>query len=108
MTSGRRWTVHDRFGNAIYLTEERWEHIIEAINHPEMDGYEEELKETIQRGQRKQDLLNPQKYRYSRAFDSLPEYNTHMVAIVLFRFMEEDGTIQPNNYIVTAYMKEVG
>ena len=47
MTNGRRWTVYDRFGNAIYLTEERWEHITEPINHPEMAEYEEELKETI-------------------------------------------------------------
>jgi hypothetical protein len=108
MIDGRRWTIHDRHGNAIYLTDERWAHIIEAINHPEMEAYEEELQETIQRGQRKQDSLNPQKYRYSRAFDTLPEYNTHIVAIVLFRFTEENGTIQPNNYIVTAYMKEVG
>lgn len=108
MTTPRRWTVHDRYGNAIYLTEERWEHITEPINHPEMADYEEELKETIRRGQRKQDTINPQKYRYSRAFDSLSDYNTHIVAIVLFRFSEENGTLLPNNYIVTAYMKEVG
>jgi len=26
--SGKRWTVYDRDGNPIYLTEERWEHIV--------------------------------------------------------------------------------
>ena|SRR3712207_5506470 len=108
MAGGRRWTIRDRYGNDIYLTEERWEHITEPINHPEMAGYEDKLKETIRRGQRKQDMLNPQKYRYSHVFDALPEYNTHIVAIVLFRFTEADGTILPNNYIVTAYMKEIG
>lgn len=108
MTDGKRWTVRDRYGHEIYLTQERWEHIIEPMNHPEMEDFEEALKETIQRGQRKQDSLNPQKYRYSRAFDHLPEYNTHIVAIVLFRFTDAQGTIVPNNYIVTAYMKEVG
>ena len=61
MTAGKRWQVRDRYNNEIYLTEERWEHITAPINHPEMADYEEALKETIWRGQRKQDLLNPQK-----------------------------------------------
>jgi hypothetical protein len=45
--------VRDRYGNDIYLTEERWQHIIEPMNHPEMADYEKELEETIRRGQRK-------------------------------------------------------
>lgn len=53
-------------------------------------------------------MFNGQKYRYSLAFDTLPEYNTHIVAIVLFRFTDNNGVIMPNNYIVTAYMKEIG
>lgn len=51
MPDGKRWTVHDAYGNAIYLTQELWEHIIEPFNHPEMSDYEEHLKETIRRGQ---------------------------------------------------------
>lgn len=39
-----RWTVRDHFGNEIYLTRERWEHIVEPINHPEMEEFEEHLK----------------------------------------------------------------
>lgn len=39
MTAGRRWTVRDRYGNDIYLTHERWKHIIEPINHPDMSDY---------------------------------------------------------------------
>jgi hypothetical protein len=108
MQSGKRWTVSDKHGNQIYLTQERWQHITEPINHPEMIDYEEELKETIRLGQRVQDALNPQKYRYSMAFENLAEYNTHMVAIVLFRFREQTGEVVPNNYIVTAYQKEIG
>jgi hypothetical protein len=39
----------------------------------------------------------------------LGEENTHIVAIVLFRFREGDGGRPvPNNYIVTAYQKEIG
>lgn len=104
-----RWTVRDHFGNEIYLTCERWEHIVEPINHPEMEEFEGHLKKTIRSGKRKQDTLNPQKYRYVKEFENLAEDNTHIIAIVLFRFKEgEVGEPAPNNYIVTAYQKEIG
>jgi hypothetical protein len=62
----------------------------------------------IQAGQQKQDSLNPQKYRYVKAFDDLASDNTHIIAIVLCRFSEGDkGKPIPNNYIVTAYQKEI-
>ena len=71
-----------------------------------MSAYEEQLKETIQSGTRQQDPLNPLKYRYVNAFEGLAEANTHIVAIVLFRFSaDEAGNLSPNNYIVTAYQK---
>lgn len=106
--SGRRWTVTDRYANEIYLTEERWHHIIEEINHPELAAYEAYVRHTVQVGRRKQDVLNPQKYRYHWAYDDLPAFNTHIVVIVLFRFTEDlEERPAANNYIVTAYMKEV-
>jgi len=90
------------------IASDTWEHIIEPINHPEMLLYEEQLKTAIRSGRRKQDPFNPQKYRYSHAFGDLVEDNTHIVVIVLFRFIEgEDGKPFPNNYIVTAYQKAV-
>ena len=105
----KRWTVRDHYGNTIYLTDERWEHIIEPINHPEMFNYERELQETLRIGKRKQDSLNPQKYRYSKAFAHLVDDNTHIVAIVLCRFREDAaGKPVTNNYVVTAYQKEIG
>ena len=105
----KRWTIYDRFGNVIYLTQERWEHIVQSLNHPEMMAYESHLKETIRSGQRKQDTLNPYKYRYVKEFADLAEDNTHIIAIVLFRFSEgEEGKPVVNNYIVTAYQKEIG
>lgn len=57
MTDPIRWTVNDKLGNSIYLTQERWGHIIESINHPEIEYYEEELKETVRTGTRKRDSL---------------------------------------------------
>lgn len=108
MAADRRWMHSDRYGNDIYLTHERWEHIVDPISHPEMSAYEEHLKETIRAGKRKQDPLNPQKFRYFKAFDDLAEDNTHIIAIVLFRFSEgPDGEPVPNNFIVTAYQKEI-
>lgn len=108
-TTGIRWKTHDRHGNEIYLTHERWRHIIASINHPDMVNHEEYLKVTIQYGRRKQDSLNPQKYRYTNAFVDLPADNTHITAIVLFRFREgSNGNPISNNYIVTAYQKRIG
>jgi hypothetical protein len=75
MSPGRRWSVHDANGNPIYLTEERWEHIVEG--HPEMTRHESELRETVRLGTRSQDSLNPQKFRYLRPFRSLWGDNTH-------------------------------
>jgi hypothetical protein len=109
MAAGKRWTVQDRYDNEIYLTQERWEHIIAPYNHPEMLVYEDHLQEVICSGIRQQDTLNPQKYRYTKAFDDLAADNTHIVAIVLFRFgVDHVGIPVPNNYIVTAYQKEIG
>jgi hypothetical protein len=52
--------------------------------------------------------LNPLKYRYTKAFADLFADNTHIVAIVLFRFREDETyTLRSNNYIVTAYQKEL-
>ncbi len=108
MSAHRRWVVRDHYGNDIYMTDERWEHIIQPMNHPEMSAFEEHLKETIQSGRRRQDLLNPQKYRYIKAFDDLVEDNTDIVVIVLFRFSEDaESGIVANNYVVTAYQKEI-
>jgi len=109
LTSDIRWTAKDRYGNEIYITDERWEHIVDSFNHPEMKAYEEHLKSTIGLGTRSQDPLNPQKYRYIKEFGDLVEDNTHIVAIVLFRFGTDNyGRPVSNNYIVTAYQKEMG
>jgi hypothetical protein len=109
MTDGKRWSARDSYGNMLYLTQERGDHIIDPRNHPEMASYEEHLQLTIRKGTQRQDPLNPQKYRYSMKFDDLAEDNTHVVAIVLFGFSRDaSGNPEPNNYIVTAYQKEIG
>lgn len=106
-TGGKRWTVRDRYGHSIYLTQKQWEHIIAPTNHPEMVDYEDHLKETIRLGQRRQEPLNPRKYRYVRYFDLLDGSN-HIVAIVLFRFdIDENGRTVENNFVATAFFKHI-
>ena len=104
--SAKRWTVHDRDHSPIYLTQERWAHIL--AGHPEMAPFEGHLQITLKRGRRRQEALNPRKYRYTQQFDDLPEEFTHMVAIVLFGIdVDERGTTATNNYVATAFMKHI-
>ena len=55
MAEGKMWTQRDRFGNDIYLTRERWRHIIDPDNHPEVELYFDYVRETIRLGRRHQD-----------------------------------------------------
>ncbi len=106
--SGKRWTVQDREGNPLYLTDERWRHITDAENHPEMANYEGHLKTTLQNGRRRQEPLNPRKYRYSHPFDDLPDDFNHVVAIALFGFdVNDQGETIPNNFVATAFLKHI-
>ncbi len=73
-----------------------------------MAEFEDHLKSTIQKGRRRQEPLNPRKYRYSDAFDDLPEDLNHVVAIALFGFdVDENGETIPNNFVATAFLKHI-
>lgn len=107
-SEGKRWTVNDRDGHPIYLTHERWQHIIDSTNHPEMEDYEAYLKKTIRDGRRRQEPLNPRKYRYTHAFKDLPDDSNHIVAIVMFGFdIDEQGKTTPDNFVATAFLKHI-
>lgn len=80
-----KWTVQDRFGNAIYLTEERWRHILES--RPELEPHFDRFLETLR--------------------ELLPE-NNHLVVIVIFKTrLDEDGNYVPNNFVVTGWAKYI-
>ena len=105
---GKRWTLQDRDGNSIYLTEERWHHITEPDNHPEVAEYEDALKTAVQRGRRRQEPLNPRKYRYAYPVEDSPDGFNHIVVIVLFGFdVDERGATIPNNFVATAFLKHI-
>ena len=106
MTRGKIWTQRDRLGNDIYLTHERWRHIIEAHNHPETEPYFEYVRETIRLGRRRQDPYDPHGYRYYLAFPDLPDYNTHVVVCPPFRLVPEpNGTVRAEKFVTTAYIQ---
>ena len=108
MAGGKRWTVQDKDDNSIYLSEERWLHIVGSDNHPEMLDFEEQLKATISQGRRRQEPLNPRKYRYTLAADDLPDDSNHVVAIVVFGFeVDARGRTTANNYVATAFFKHI-
>ena len=93
-----QWALRDRYHNDIYLTEERWLHILDG--HDELTDRLDDVLDTIKLGQRTQDALEPQKYRYYRAYDDLMYGFNHIVVVVLFK-ISADGL--SNNFIVTAW-----
>ena len=96
--------VHDRRGNEIYITNERWEHIYER--HPEIIGYEGHVLKTLRSGRRKPQLLEPDMFKYSRFYDDLPENHTQIIVVVKFgQKIDEQGQVKANNFVITAYMK---
>jgi len=97
-----RDNIRDRWGNEIYLTDERWAHIVET--HEEMINHRRQVLMTVGAGQRHQDAFDPTKYKYSKRFRVLPEGFTHLVVVVKFAWREErQGLATPNNFILTAY-----
>lgn len=97
-----KWTVQDRYGNTIYFTEERWQHILES--RPELEPYLEHFLDTLRTGHRRQEPLIPNEYRYYKRFDELLPENNHLVVIVVFKTrLGEDGKYTPNNFVVTGW-----
>ena len=94
--------VRDQYGNEIYITEERWRHIV--TGHHEMRNNFEYLLKTIRTGKRKQDRENPAKFLYTRRFKHLPPETVLMVA-VKFDFIRTVRRNLPNNFVLSAYFR---
>jgi len=94
--------VRDRVGNEIYLTDERWQHIIEF--HPEMVDHRQQLFSTIKTGRRMQDALDPTLYTYSCYIEDLEKGFNHVVVVVKFGFTTNG---RQNNFVLTAFQKFV-
>lgn len=94
--------VRDQYGNEIYITEERWQHII-AGHHEMRDNFEYLLK-TLRTGKRKQDRENPKKFLYTRRFQHLPPETVLMVAVKC-DFIRTVGGNLANNFVLSAYYR---
>lgn len=100
------WTVQDKYNNTIYLTEERWQHILES--RPELEQFSDKFLETIRSGRRRQEALIPNEYRYYMQFDNLlPENNHIIVKVVFMTQIDEKGNYIPNNFVVTGWAKYI-
>jgi|SRR3990167_11116854 len=89
--------TYDKRRNLIYLTNERWDHIVET--HPEMKNFKKELIDTIKKGSRKQDPFDQTKHKYYKRFHNLEKGFNHIIAVVKFKTVKE----KKNNFILTAY-----
>jgi len=103
MPNGKIWTQRDRYGNEIYLTPERWIHITDPENHPEVGPYQIHVRETIWQGLRKQHPLIANAYKYYREFDDLP--NDIVVVVIFKSSVDATGRTHRENFIVTAYLQ---
>ena len=98
--------ITDKYGNDIYITDEHWEHIYKR--HPEIIGFEQSVIKTIRTGDRKEMMLEPGVFRYSKTFLNLPNSHSHIVVIIKFeQQLASNHTINENNFVITAYMKQV-
>jgi hypothetical protein len=93
---GKAWTVRDRYGDEVYLTWERWGHILEF--HPTMVPFFDELQYTVRAGKRRQDQALPYKHFYVHSFDNLPVDSNVIVAVVLVNVRTGE------RFVTTAYM----
>lgn len=102
----QRWTVRDRYGNTIYLTEERWQHIL--ASRPEMEPHFELFLDTLRTGRRQQDSLIANEYRYFKRHAELLPGNNVLVVVVIFRSgIDAVGRTVSNNFVVTGWANYV-
>lgn len=96
-----KWVTCDREGREIYLTEERWNHIISR--HGELREHRDDVLETVRKGQRQQPQ-DPQMYVYRSPCHNLHPPLNGILVVVTFRFQQnEQGEMMPNNFIITAW-----
>lgn len=97
-------SLKDKFGNQIYITDERWEHIHKR--HPETIGYEKQIIKTVRSGDRSQLPLEPDVFKYKKSFNNLTEPHTQIVVIVKFSHkINQNRKATKNNFVITAFMK---
>ena len=95
-----RWTVKDRQNREVYMTRERWEHII--TKHSELRGRREEVLRTVREGKRRQTKRDPQTYCYQMKSQNLPKPYNKILVFVAFRYQHGEEPSE-NNFVTTAW-----
>jgi hypothetical protein len=97
-----KWVVFDRYGNQIYLTQERWNYILRY--HSQLDGLLDEVIDTLHKGRRHQQPEDPNRYKYYQYCIALPPDDNTIVVVVKFATqIRSDGTYVANNFVITAW-----
>lgn len=89
--------VQDKYGNVIYLTDERWEHIVER--HPVLKDHKEKVLSVVRSSDHSRHDVKWNVFLYRKAFVEVSPLHTHIEVAVVF----DTKLGQPNNFIVTAY-----
>lgn len=94
----KRWT-----GREIYLTQERWDHILSK--HEELSGRLDEVLKTIRLGRRKQTKRDPRTFIYYRQVQNLPEpYDTILVFVAFrYNYIRYKYKLIVNNFVTKAW-----
>ncbi len=90
--------IQDRYGYVIYLTDERWGHIIER--HPVLKDHKVKVLSTVRSGSRSRDDFEWNVFYYRKAFSGISPVHTHIEVAIIF----ETKLGKPNNFVVTAYL----
>lgn len=80
-----------RRDSRIELTDEIRFHIV--TYHPELEDYREDVLDTIRKGRRRQDAMEPEKCKSVKRFNKLHMGCTHLVVVV---------KMIRNNFVLTA------
>jgi hypothetical protein len=62
--------------------------------HPELEEFQEDVLDAIRKGTRRQDPIDPHKYKYLHPVEDLPFGLTHIVVVV---------RIAARKFVLTAY-----
>ena len=92
-----REEVIDKLGNGVYLTDERWQHIVSE--HSKLRGCRNEVLSAVRSGKRKQDQWFLDKFYYNKKFLTAQGRIKEIEVVVIFRWKVNT----PNNFILTAY-----
>lgn len=93
--------VMDKWGHEIYLTDERWRHIV--FRHPDMDGRKEQVLVTLKNGSREENPIGSSKYIYSKKFKHLRPGKKRICVVVQFEMKKTGMSLLPNKFVVTAF-----